>query len=108
VVGYADSSGNIRHWLPPYPASMHYSVVQCPPEELVRFTERHDYLASVLADAEGSIELVAAAIRESAAVRNDALDYLLGAGRAVAALLSADYQRLLLILQRIAPQEVGA
>ncbi|MGI8912896.1 MAG: hypothetical protein ACR2JY_03730 [Chloroflexota bacterium] len=104
VVGFADTHGNVRHWLPPYPASMHYSVVQCPPQELVRFTERHDYLAAVLADAEGSIELVAAAIRESAAVRDNAMDYLLGAGRAVAALLSADYQRLLLILQRIAPQ----
>lgn len=104
VVGFADTHGNVRHWLPPYPASMHYSVIQCPPQELVRFTERHDYLAAVLADAEGSIELVAAAIRESAAVRDNAMDYLLGAGRAVAALLSADYQRLLLILQRIAPQ----
>jgi hypothetical protein len=105
VVGFADSHGNIRHWLPPYPASMHYSVAQCSADELISFTERHDYLAAVLADAEGSIELVAAAIRESAAVRNNAFDYLLGAGRAVAALLSADYQRLLLILQRIAPQE---
>ena len=108
VVGFAESAGAIRHWLPPYPASMHYSVVQCPPEELIRFTERHDYLAAVLADTEGSIELVAAAIREAAAARGNALAYLLGAGRAVASLLSADYQRLLLILQRIAPQtEVG-
>jgi hypothetical protein len=108
VVGFADSHGNIRHWLPPYPASMHYSVVQCPAEELVTFTERYDYLAAVLADAEGSIELVAAAIREAALVRGNALAYLVGAVRAVAALLSADYQRLLLILQRIAPQvEVG-
>jgi len=105
VVGFAESHGDFRHWLPPYPASMHYSVVQCPAEELVSFTERHDYLAGVLADAEGSIELVAAAIREAALARGNALAYLLGAGRAVASLLSADYQRLLLILQRIAPQE---
>ena len=108
VVGFADGHGHIRHWLPPYPASMHYSVVQCPADELVSFTERHDYLAGVLTDAEGSIELVAAAIREAAQVRGNAMGYLLGAGRAVASLLAADYQRLLLILQRIAPQaEVG-
>jgi hypothetical protein len=75
VVGFADAHGHIRHWLPPYPASMHYSVVQCPPDELIRFTERHDYLAAVLADAEGGIELVAAAIREASAARGNAFDY---------------------------------
>ena len=104
VVGFADARGNLRHWLPPYPASLHYSVVACGPAEVARFTARHDYLAALVADAEGGVELVAAAIRAAAGVRDGDLDYLLGAGRTVAALLAADYARLLLILQRIAPQ----
>lgn len=104
VVGFADTAGRLRHWLPPYPSSLHYSVLRCPPAEVVRFTERHDYLSALITDAEDGVELVAAAIREGAAVRSGDVGYLLSAGRAIASLLSGDYQRLLLILQRIAPQ----
>lgn len=105
VVGFADPYGAIRHWLPPYPASLHYSVLACAAAEVAEFTERHDYLASVLTEEDGNMELVAAAIRQGAAVRNGNITYLLSAGRAVASLLASDYQRLLLILQRIAPQQ---
>ena len=105
VVGFADSYGNIRHWLPPFPASLHYSVIVCAAEEVLAFTERHDYLASVLTEEDGNMELVAAAIRHAGVVRDGDTGYLLGAGRAVASLLASDYQRLLLILQRIAPQQ---
>ena|GEM_PF-236583 len=103
VVGFADSYGRIRHWLPPFPASLHYSVVKCAAEEVRAFSERHNYLASALEDPEKGIELVAAAIREGAAVREYDMAYLLAAGRSVASLLAGDYQRLLLVLERIAP-----
>ena len=105
VVGFGEATGALRHWLPPYPASLHYSVVRCSEDEVRAFSERHGYLATALLDPENGIELVAAAIREAASVRDEDGTYLLAAGRAVAALLTNDYQRLLQVLQRIAPRE---
>ncbi len=105
VVGYGDTSGRVWHRLPPYPASLHYSVTRCDDAETLTFSDSLGYLASALAHPEQSIELVAAAIRDAARVRHNDVEYLLRAGRAVAALLAGDYQQLLQILERIAPPE---
>lgn len=108
VVGFVEMTGAIRHWLPPFPASLHFSVVQCDDAETLRFTESFDYLTTALAHPSQSIELVAATMREGARVRGNDEGYLLRAGRAIAALLADDYKQLLQVLQRVAPNGEAA
>jgi hypothetical protein len=103
TVGFVEQE-RIYQYLPPQPPPVHYSVYQCDPAELVRFSEDCDCFRGVLfaAQAPGD-ELLAAYIRAAARARPDSRDYLVRAGRELAGLLKDDYDRLAALLRRIRP-----
>ncbi len=103
TVGFVED-GRIYQYLPPHPPPVHYSVYECDPAELARFSDLCDYFRAVLfASQIPNDELLAAAIRAAARARNDGRAYLVRAGREVAGLLKDDYDRLAAILRRIRP-----
>lgn len=110
VVGFCESASppegsgdGIRHYLPPAPPPLHYSVYTCDDAEVAAFTQRLGYLRTVLAGLPEpqADEVLAASIREACRARPDAEAFSLRAGREVARLLKDDYDRLRAILQRI-------
>lgn len=101
IVGFAEN-GAIRHYLPPLPPPVHYSVRICDGAELARFTERLDFLPMVLAARDlPADELAAAVLRHAAAVQADRTSFVVAAGRKLAGLLRDEHARLMSILQRI-------
>ncbi len=101
IVGFSEG-GTIRHFLPPLPPPVHYSVHVCAAQELRAFSERLDWLPAVL-DA-GDVpadELAAALLREAAATQDDRYAYLVAAGRRLALLLRDEHARMMAILGRI-------
>ncbi len=79
----------------------------CNAAEIRRFTERHDWLRTVLAATEAPADqLVVAALRAAAATRStdqERAAYLISAGRELARLLALDLARLDGILQQLRP-----
>jgi hypothetical protein len=103
LVGYADET-RVRHYLPPQPPPLHYSVYTCTAQEVARFTERLTYLRLLLEVPEMAAEqLLAAHIREIYGLRGDDQDWLSSAAREVAGLLKSDYERLMTVLYAIEP-----
>lgn len=103
TVGFVEA-GAIYQYLPPQPPPVHYSVYECGPAELARFTEGTDFFRAALFAAQiPSDELLAAAVRAAARARPDGRDYLVRAGRELASLLKDDYDRLTALLRRIRP-----
>lgn len=103
TVGFVDN-GRIYQYLPPHPPPVHYSVYECLPDELARFSAPCDFFRGVLfAHQIPSDELLAATIRTAARVRSDSRSYLVHAGREVASLLKDDHDRLTALLRRIRP-----
>jgi hypothetical protein len=101
IVGFCDGPA-IRQYLPPLPPPVHYSVHVCDDDELRRFTQRLDFLPTVLAARDlPTDELLAAALRRAAEVQPDRYAFLVSAGRKLALLLRDDHVRLMTILQRI-------
>ncbi|HEY0738760.1 MAG TPA: hypothetical protein VGD69_27825 [Herpetosiphonaceae bacterium] len=101
TVGFCDGPA-IRQYLPPLPPPVHYSVHVCAADELRRFTERLDFLPTVLAARDlPADELLAAALRRAADVQPDRYAFLVQAGRQLALLLRDEHTRLMTILQRI-------
>lgn len=106
TVGFAEGD-QLYQYLPPQPPPVHYSVYPCDEAELVRFTESSDFFRAVLFSFqipgdEALAAVVRAAARARAARGNDHA-YLVRAGRAAAALLKDDYDRLQAIVRRIRP-----
>ena len=104
IVGH-DVAGNIRHYLPPRPARLHGFVYACDDAEVRDFSEKTGFITLLLA-AQGEVspeEMTAAAIRRmSDSYEGDGRRaFLLSSGRALAQLLSADYNRLKTILERL-------
>lgn len=101
IVGFRDAAGGILHRLPPHPPRLHGFVNACDGGELRTFTERLDYLAALVSTTARvpSDELIGAALRHAAAVREDPRAYLLAAGKRLALLLASDVQRLGAILR---------
>jgi hypothetical protein len=101
AVGYVNGAV-AYHRLPPQPPGALDEVLICDQAdnqvEIVRFTQRHDWLRTVLAAQDAPADqLVAAALRNAAAARkasgqSDA--YLISAGRELAKLLALDLVRL--------------
>lgn len=88
---------DVNHRLPPQPPGALDDVQTCNAAEVVRFTQRHDWLRTVLASQDIPVDqLIAAALRRAAEARppgeRDA--YLISAGRELARLLSVDVVRL--------------
>ncbi len=106
VVGYG-WRGTYRQVLPPRPPRLHYSVHAAAPGEVRAFTEVGlDYLGTLLAADEALVvELVAANVRRTGALRAEPEDFTRSAGRELARLLRSDYARLASILRRTLPEQ---
>ncbi len=101
VVGHTEG-GEVQHYLPPLPPRVHTFVYVCPPEEVRRFTQRLDFVASLAGGRDSSTDdVLAAALREAAGAYDDPHGFLVRAGRAVALLLGSDTIRLSGILRRL-------
>jgi hypothetical protein len=100
VVGFRDG-GSAVHRLPPHPPRLHGFVHACDVAELRAFTERLDYLATLVSTTARvpADELIGATLRQAAATRDDRRAYLVAAGKRLAAMLGNDVQRLSTILR---------
>jgi hypothetical protein len=108
VVGFRQN-GRIYRFLPSAPASIHFSVITCTPDEISAFCADFGYVSTLLAARDLPVEeVVAAHIRYAAEARDAAAEadepayqFTIRAGRTLAQLLRSEQQRLNAILQRI-------
>lgn len=87
----------VSHRLPAQPPSTLDQIYLCNAAEIVRFTERHDWLRTVLGAVEAPADqLIVAALRSAAQARppDQRESYLIAAGRELAKLLALDLTRL--------------
>ncbi len=107
IVGFqtprlADKSTQIYHHLPPRPPQIHQAVLHCSPSEMIEFTEKLDFLHTLLQLTAAPVEaLVATTLREVYQLRKGDRAWLVQAGRMLSVLLKDDYDRLQLILRQI-------
>ena len=105
LVGYVEA-GRVRHYLPPQPPPLHFSVHECSVGEVQAFTERLTYLRLLIGATEISPEqLLAAHIRQVYRARGGDSAWLSLAARQVAGLFKNDYERLMTVLYGIEPQD---
>ncbi|MBV8887393.1 MAG: hypothetical protein JO235_25820, partial [Chroococcidiopsidaceae cyanobacterium CP_BM_RX_35] len=102
IVGFQPGPGapnDVFQYLPPRPPQIHQAVYHCEPEAIIRFTERLDFLRTLL-QVNGAPQeaLTAAAIREVYRLRHADREWLVRAGRTLSVLLKEDYDRLRFIL----------
>lgn len=105
LVGEIDGQ-EILQGLPSQPPPLHYSVQDCTPEEVVRFTQNLYYLR-LLWSAAGPVlpeHLLAAHLRQVFQERDDDREWLALAAREVAGLLKQNYDRLMTVLLGIEPR----
>lgn len=96
------ATGMIYQHLPPRPPQLHQAVFACEPEEVVQFTEKLDFLRSLLQMGTVPVDaLIAATLREVYQLRKADREWLVQAGRALGVLLKDDYDRLRAILNEI-------
>jgi hypothetical protein len=92
----------IYQHLPPRPPQVHQAVYCCDPEEIVKFTEKLDFLRTLLQMSGAPVDaLVAATIREIYNLRRADRRWLVQAGRHLSLLLKDDYDRLRIILSQV-------
>jgi hypothetical protein len=104
VVGHRQGD-EIHHYLPPRPARIHGFVYLCPPQEVEEFSRSFGFL-NIMAGANLPLpteELIAACLRQMSQVRENRHDFLVAAGRELAARLSGDLDCVKAILERIKP-----
>ncbi|TAE52971.1 MAG: hypothetical protein EAZ76_17360 [Nostocales cyanobacterium] len=95
---------NIYQYLPPRPPQIHQAVYRCQPEAIVKFTDKLDFLRTLLSINGAPVEsLAASAIREVYQLRQADREWLIKAGRHLSVLLKDDYDRLRFILSQIHP-----
>lgn len=104
VVG-CGARNQIQQRLPPLPPGTLDRIYKCDAAEVVSFTQRHDWLRTVLMAGQIAADsLVIAALRNAADARKptgQSTPYLIGAGRELAALLALDLTRLDAILRQL-------
>lgn len=102
VVGFREAE-EFKHYLPPRPPRIHGFVYQCADAEIEAFTDRLDFLQTLLASPNRVAldELIAAAIRSACQARGGDRAFLIRAGKEVATLLANEVNRLNGILRRI-------
>jgi hypothetical protein len=89
-------------YLPPRPPQIHQAVYICEPTAIIDFTEKLDFLQTLLLVSGVPVEsLIAAAIRQIYQLRKYDREWLIKAGRYLSLLLKDDYDRLRLILSQI-------
>lgn len=104
VVGY-ERDGRLRHTLPPLPAPLHYSVNACPRDVVQRFCGQPRYFADLLAY-KGELDpaqVIATHLRWVDELLDDNHDWLTNATRQVARLMKRDYDRLVVLLETVDP-----
>lgn len=103
IVGF-QLEGRVYQHLPPRPPQIHQAVYCCETAEILHFTEKLDFLRTLLQIANTPVDaLVAAAIREVYQLRQLDRAWLVQAGRSLSLLLKEDYDRLQAILSQIHP-----
>lgn len=103
VIGFREDSV-VHHYLPPRPPRLHGFVYQCNGAEMVAFTERLDFLPTLITASPPvpADELIGAFLRQAGAARGEgSRRFLVSAGKELARALSTDPQRLGAILTRI-------
>ena len=108
LVAYSPGDGKpLRRHLPPRPPRIHSRVYPCTPEETRLLTEDFSFLRGILLPSGGALagvpsdELAAACLRLARECHPDDAAFLLRAGKALATLLSSDYERLSAILRNV-------
>lgn len=108
LVAYSAGDGKgLRRHLPPRPPRIHSRVYPCDVDEIRALTDDLSFLRSILLPAGGAMpgvpadELVGACLRQARDVQTDDRAFLLRAGKALAALLAEDYDRLQFILRSV-------
>jgi hypothetical protein len=92
----------VYQYLPPRPPQIHQAVYRCEPEAVIHFSERLDFLRTLLQVNNAPVEaLTAAAIREVYRLRQADREWLVRAGRTLSVLLKDDYDRLRFILSQL-------
>ncbi len=106
IVGHR-LDGEIYQYLPPRPARLHGFVYACDDAEVRNFSQRMGFVTLLLTSQTevSPEEMTAAALRRMSASYEgeERRKFLLTAGKALAQLLSADYNRLKTILERLSP-----
>lgn len=103
IVGYRQGGRFFQH-LPPHPPQIHDFVYACPGSEVQAFTERLDFLRTLIKTAGiPTDELVPALLRQAGAVRNFDRNFMVAAGKELSSLLRDDYDRLMAMLRRLKP-----
>jgi HAS barrel domain len=102
VNGSVSKPGKFYQYLPPRPPQIHQGVYRCEVEEVINFSEKLDFLRTLLQVNNTPIEaLAAAAIREIYQCRKANRDWLVQVGRTLSLLLKDDYDCLRYILSQI-------
>lgn len=106
IVGFiapsAVGNGKVFQYLPPRPPQIHQGVYRCTAEEVVQFTEKLDFLRSLLQVKTVPVEsLLAAALRSALHSREGDRPWLIEAGRKLSILLKDDYDSLRYILDQV-------
>lgn len=108
LVGYSDGDAKgLRRHLPPKPPRIHGRVYPCEANEVRVLTEDLSFLRAVLLPSGGALagapcdELAAACLRQAWGAHGGDREFLLRAGKALAAILTDDYDRLQAILRSI-------
>lgn len=102
ITGSDRLSDTIYQHLPPRPPQIHQAVYACDPQEVLQFSEKLDFLRTLLQINGAPVDaLTAAAIREVYQLRQADRTWLVNAGRTLSVLLKDDYDRLRMILSQI-------
>jgi hypothetical protein len=104
LVGWEDGP-RLRQQLPPQPPPLHFSVRECDPAEVTRFSDGLYYLRLLLSATTDTpaLHLIVAHITETYRLRGDDRDWLERAARELAVLLKHDHEALMGILYAIEP-----
>ncbi len=110
IVGYRSGDnprngavgGTLYQHLPPRPPQIHQAIYACNDDEVVEFSDRLDFLRTLLQVGGAPVDaLTAASIREIYQLRKADRTWLVQAGRMLSLLLKDDYDRLRVILSQI-------
>ncbi|WP_448562896.1 HAS-barrel domain-containing protein [Trichothermofontia sp.] len=100
--GSGPSPADFYHHLPPRPPQIHQAVYGCTAAEVMRFTERFDFLRTLLQLTAAPVDaLIAAVLREVYRLRQADRPWLVNAGRSLGVILKDDYDRLQVILNQV-------
>ncbi|HEY9845607.1 MAG TPA: hypothetical protein V6D03_05355, partial [Candidatus Caenarcaniphilales bacterium] len=93
IVGFELGNLIYQH-LPPRPPHIHQAVYRCEPEEILKFSDKFDFLRTLMQISGAPVDaLVAATIREIYQLRYLDHAWLVQAGRTLSLLLKEDYDR---------------